>query len=304
MSTSLCLVVRVKMRLTSFVLTITVLITLTFALFDGEDSHDYRSNITWIKLCTITSNGTNNAHVKMPCGVLVEGDKLLNLNNYSKVVHSNTRNDTIDILSEMNIGRTTHLPNLNTIRKTIINSTPSSATAETIEEDSKIDDERNNSDDLVSVETVEEDEQPHDDKTVLPGEDNLLELDGEPLVLTEHHQRGNTATAIFEYLQKARTLFFNRMHQALKQLEFLFHHRNIRNVIYRKPADVQRIQKRATKDSISSMITKSSFERSLMTMSFLMFGVFVIQVIQRLMQTFNRSGTMMSSGSTSKHFSP
>lgn len=59
-------------------------------------------------------------------------------------------------------------------------------------------------------------------------------------------------------------------------------HRSRRNLAERQTITGGRRQGNKKKQSIASVIMEPTFERSLMTMSFLMFGVFVIQVVQVL----------------------
>lgn len=57
-------------------------------------------------------------------------------------------------------------------------------------------------------------------------------------------------------------------------------HRSRRNLVKLQTLVNGRRQGNKNKQSIASVILEPTFERSLMTMSFLMFGVFVIQVVQ------------------------
>lgn len=67
----------------------------------------------------------------------------------------------------------------------------------------------------------------------------------------------------------------------LEQTFFKFNYRHRRNSIERRSLfNNMRIQGNKRKPSFSSMILEPTFERSMMTMSFLMFGLFVIQVVQ------------------------
>lgn len=60
--------------------------------------------------------------------------------------------------------------------------------------------------------------------------------------------------------------------------------RNRRNSIERQSIGLnsaeRRLQNKKKEQSFSSVMMKPTFERSMMTMSFLMFGVFIIQVVQ------------------------
>ncbi|XP_050430574.1 uncharacterized protein LOC126839338 [Adelges cooleyi] len=271
----------------------------TCSSFDS-DSYDYRSNITWIRLCTITSNGSVNAHVKMPCGILVEGDKNSGLQKVLTTISVNPLQVHPEATDPKRPATTTQLPD-----RINYTETNTSRVDLNVEEDPEADDERTDSDENdLTIESVDDDDDEQQDEPVVVDQKVLYTgnqtEDDDAVVLVEQHQRGTAATAIFEYLRSARALFFNRIQRVLKQLEFIFFNsggfsnsgrRNRRNAIRKTLFNMQRIQERAKKNSASSMITQPSFERSLMTMSFLMFGVFVIQVIQRLMKTFNRSGT-------------
>lgn len=74
----------------------------------------------------------------------------------------------------------------------------------------------------------------------------------------------------------------NLLHHAF--INAKLNHRSRRNLIERKSMGLnyaeRRLQNKKKEQSFSSVMRKPTFERSMMTMSFLMFGVFIIQVVQ------------------------
>ncbi|KAF0758480.1 ciliogenesis-associated TTC17-interacting protein-like [Aphis craccivora] len=96
------------------------------------------------------------------------------------------------------------------------------------------------------------------------------------------------------YLLNARSQLYEKINYLLNLLQRTFFNRKLNCRRRRNSIELpsllnnKRKQENKKNPSLSSVILEPTFERSMMTMSFLMFGVFVIQVIQKLMETMQQ----------------
>lgn len=107
-------------------------------------------------------------------------------------------------------------------------------------------------------------------------------------MLTFHIFMNNRYVMLVEYLSINTTILtiififsIDYLLNLLEQTFFKLNYRHRRNSIERRSLfNNMRIQGNKGKPSFSSIVLEPTFERSMMTMSFLMFGLFVIQVVQ------------------------
>ncbi|VVC25890.1 Hypothetical protein CINCED_3A022412 [Cinara cedri] len=137
-----------------------------------------------------------------------------------------------------------------------------------------------------------------DDVTVIMEGDGGGEHEG----LEYLRKQGKVARVLLTYLMSARNKLYSKIRYILNLLQNTFYKAKLERRRRRSSVERQMILNanknqgnNIEKQSISPlMITDPLFERSLMTMSFLMFGVFVIQVVQKLMRIIQRSDEVSS----------
>ncbi|KAL5233222.1 hypothetical protein ACI65C_000632 [Semiaphis heraclei] len=237
----------------------------------------------WIRLCTLTSNGSSLMNVAMPCGVQVGSNKPRDDYKDNTGISESWRegDDSVEYV-KISLDRDLNITNAKKQPGNLITRQDDDNDDRDVEIESGNDDEGQSAyDEEVTILNVEANEGASEEI-----EDQL-----------KNRRRGTAVTKVMlGYLLDARNQLYYKIHYLLNLLQRTFFNmelncRHRRNSIERRSLfNNKRIKGNKKNPSFSSMILEPTFERSIMTMSFLMFGVFVIQVVQKLMQTVQQSG--------------
>ncbi|XP_025199245.1 ciliogenesis-associated TTC17-interacting protein-like [Melanaphis sacchari] len=283
----------------------------------------------WVRLCTLTSNGSSLMNVTMPCGIHVRNDDLKDNSKDNTDVSKSWREEDdsaeyvkITLDGSRNTNTAEKSPEVMTIRQdsdSTIKHSDNKTSEEDVEEEIYVE-EGVDVDEKGDVDVVVEDDNDDRDVAVdynVDNDEDQSMYDEEVTVLNEevngaasedskddindvrdqlkNQKRPFAVTKVMlGYLLNARNQLYEKIYYLLNLLQRTFFNsklncRRRRNSI-ELPSLLNYKKKQEDKKnpSLSSVILEPTFERSIMTMSFLMFGVFVIQVIQKLMNTMQQ----------------
>ncbi|XP_060851838.1 uncharacterized protein LOC132930153 [Rhopalosiphum padi] len=309
----------------------------------------------WVRLCTLTSNGSSLLNVTMPCGVHVRSDEPKDDSKDNTEVSESWSegDDSVEYVKiTLDGGRNTNTAEKSSDIMTTTQDTDSTIkhsddkTSEgevDVEEEVNVEEaggdveeaggdeeeaggdveeedgdagvavEDDNDDRHVEIDSVDnnEDQSTLDEEvTVNIGvnggasdekEDDISDVRDQ----LKNQKRPHAVTKVMlGYLLNARNQLYEKIHYLLNLLQRTFFNRKLNCRRRRNSIELpsllnnRRKQENKKNPSLSSVILEPTFERSIMTMSFLMFGVFVIQVIQKLMQTIQHPGETSFMGSS------
>ncbi|XP_027836147.1 putative uncharacterized protein DDB_G0270496 [Aphis gossypii] len=310
----------------------------------------------WVRLCTLTSNGSSLMNVTMPCGVYVKSDEpkdvlkdKTDVSESWREVDDSPEYVKITLDDDRNTNAATKSPNIMTTKQDSnpnIKHSGNKIIEGDLEEEVDIEEggdvqeegsdvqeegsdvqedgsdvqeegsdvqeegdadvivEDDNDDRDIEIDSVDndEDQSTYDEVALNVGVNGSVSEEKEDDISDVRDQLKNqrppnaVTKVMLGYLLNARSQLYEKINYLLNLLQRTFFNRKLNCRRRRNSIELpsllnnKRKQENKKNPSLSSVILEPTFERSMMTMSFLMFGVFVIQVIQKLIQTMQQPG--------------